>query len=268
MPIAEVNGIEIYYEIKGEGTPLALLCGFTLSSDTWEAELINQLADHHKLVLFDYRGTGRSAKPAEEYSIKTMADDLAGLLDTIKIRGTHVFGHSMGGIVAQEFALNHPDKVMKLILGCTYCGGKKNVSSRMVFDLFEDLSEGSFPEMPRDEFLDFFLGLAYSSNFLKENKENIIERLFENKYPSPPDTWIKHAKAVMNFDNFERLGEIKKPTLIIHGEEDDFVAPYNSKILHRKIPDSKLVTLKDAGHVFIVEAREKAVKLIIDYLSE
>jgi pimeloyl-ACP methyl ester carboxylesterase len=268
MPIAKVNGIEIYYEIKGEGSPLALLCGFTLSSDTWEAELIKQLAGRHKLVLFDNRGTGRSTKPVEEYSIKTMADDLAGLLDEINIPGTHVYGHSMGGLIAQEFALNHSDKVMKLVLGCTYCGGKKNVTSREVFDLFQNLSRGKFPEMPQEELIDYFLRLAYSPNYLRDNRENIIKRLIKNKYPSPPDTWVKHAMAVTSFDASERIGEIKKPTLILHGEEDDFIAPYNSKILNRNIPDSKLVTLKDAGHTFIVEAREKAVKLILGFLSE
>jgi pimeloyl-ACP methyl ester carboxylesterase len=268
MPIAEVNGIEIYYEIKGEGIPLALICGFTASSETWEKEFLEALSKHHELLLFDNRGTGRSTKPAEEYSIKTMADDLAGLMDEINLTKANVMGGSMGGTIAQEFALNYPDKVMKLILGCTTVGGRKFVASKEIFELLQNLSHGIFPDMSREQYVDYFMELIYSPKFLKKNKENILERLINNKHPSPAETWVKHAQAVVNFDTVDRVGEIRKPTLILHGDEDDFIAPYNSMILHRRIADSKLVTFSNAGHVFHVEAREQVVKIMLDYLSE
>jgi pimeloyl-ACP methyl ester carboxylesterase len=268
LPIAEVNDIEIYYEIIGEGVPLVLICGWTASSVSWETELVKELSRHYKLLLFDNRGTGRSSKPSEEYSTQNMADDIAGLLEALNIPETHVYGHSLGGAIAQEFAISHFDNVIKLILGCTFCGGRKTVASREVFDLLQNLSMGKMPDMSREELVDFTLSLAYSNNYLNKHKKNILERLINNKYPSPPETFFKHSQVVMNFDSFERINGIKQPTLILHGDEDNFIAPYNSKILHRNIPNSKLVTLKDAGHSFIVEAREKAVKLLLDFLSE
>jgi pimeloyl-ACP methyl ester carboxylesterase len=268
MPIAEVNGIEIYYEVHGKGSPLILICGFTNNSETWESELVDSLSKHHTLILFDNRDTGRSTKPSLEYSIKTMADDLEGLLKVINVQKAHIFGHSMGGMIAQEFALNFPEKVNRLVLGCTSCGGNKFVASKEVMDFMQNLSEGIFPKMSRDEYVEYLFRFAYSPTFLKKNKESLVKRLVKTKYPSTPNTFIRHTQAVLKFDTFNRLDGIKQPTLLLHGEEDDWVIPYNSKILHRRIPDSKLIMIKDAGHVFIVEARKQVVKIMLDFLSE
>jgi pimeloyl-ACP methyl ester carboxylesterase len=268
MPIAKVNGIEIFYDIHGEGVPLVLICGFTNSSETWESDLIYSLSKQFKLISFDNRDTGRSTRSSSDYTIKTMANDLASLLEKINVPRAHIFGHSMGGMIAQELVLNYPEKVNRLVIGCTWCGGNKFVASKEVMDFMQNLSDGIFPEMSRNEYVEYLLRFAYSPTFLKKNKESLVKRLINIKYPSTPDTFIKHAQAISKFDTFDKLNGIKQPTLILHGEEDDWVIPYNSKILHRNIPDSKLIMIKDAGHVFIVEAREQVVKVMLDFLSE
>ncbi len=126
MPTAKVGDINIYYESHGDGEALLLIMGYGQYSAHW-ATLIPPLSQEYRVISFDNRGTGRSDKPDIPYTMKMMADDAKGLLDAIGIDSAHVFGISMGGMIAQELALNYPDKVISLILGCTLCGGTKAI---------------------------------------------------------------------------------------------------------------------------------------------
>ncbi|MBM3120328.1 MAG: alpha/beta fold hydrolase, partial [Chloroflexi bacterium] len=126
MPTAKVGDINIYYESHGDGEPLLLIQGYGQYSGHW-APLIPSFSREYRVISFDNRGTGRSDKPDIPYTMKMMADDVKRLLDAIGIDSAHVFGVSMGGMIAQEFALNHPDKLISLILGCTQCGGTEAI---------------------------------------------------------------------------------------------------------------------------------------------
>jgi pimeloyl-ACP methyl ester carboxylesterase len=123
------NGINLYYEEHGSGEPLVLIMGFTVSSIGWHWN-IPSFAQHFRTIAFDNRGVGQSDKPDYPYSMAMFADDTAGILDHLKIEQAHVFGISMGGMIAQEFALRHPQRVKTLILGCTNCGGPTAVPSK------------------------------------------------------------------------------------------------------------------------------------------
>lgn len=122
MPTVRVIDINIYYEIHGQGEPLVMIAGYGDDSSIWFRQ-VPGLSKEYEVIIFDNRGTGRSSKPDALYTIRMMADDLAGLMDAIGIQVAHIYGHSTGGMIAQEFALCYPKKVKTLILACTVAPG-------------------------------------------------------------------------------------------------------------------------------------------------
>jgi 3-oxoadipate enol-lactonase len=129
MSTAKVGDINIYYEIHGKGEPLVLIYGYAADSGLWFRQ-IPILSKKYRIIAFDNRGVGRSDKPDIPYTMAMMAGDIAGLLDTIGIDTAHIFGISMGGMIAQHFALNYPQRVISLILGCTTCGGVHSIQPK------------------------------------------------------------------------------------------------------------------------------------------
>jgi pimeloyl-ACP methyl ester carboxylesterase len=127
MPKVKVNDVQIYYELHGDGFPLVMINGLGGHVYTWNPDHIRELLKRFKLVLFDNRGAGRTDLSDKEYSIKLFADDTAGLMNVLGIPRAHVFGISMGGMIAQELVINYPKKVEKLVLCSTSCGGAKAV---------------------------------------------------------------------------------------------------------------------------------------------
>jgi pimeloyl-ACP methyl ester carboxylesterase len=149
MPHLRANGINIYYEEYGTGEPLVLIMGFTVSSVGWHWNLAD-FAKHFRVIAFDNRGVGQSDKPNVPYSMATFADDTAGVLDGLGLNTAHVFGISMGGMIAQEFALRHPQRVKTLTLGCTNCGGTQAVLSKDpdVLNMLANIASVSVFPMP------------------------------------------------------------------------------------------------------------------------
>ena len=131
MPIVKVGDINMYYEVRGQGKPLVLIMGLGLSCASWYP-VIPGLSQKYQVVIFDNRGAGKSDKPDIPYTMEMMTDDLAGLLNEIGISASHIFGVSMGGMVAQHFFLKYPKRVTGLILGCTGCGGPHYVQADAV----------------------------------------------------------------------------------------------------------------------------------------
>src|SRR5262245_31254254 len=119
MSTAQINGIDVYYEEQGSGEPLLLIMGLAADSMAWMFQLPD-FAKQYRTIVFDNRGVGRTSKPAGPYSIPQMADDAKGVLDALDIRRAHVVGVSMGGMIAQELTLRHPERVRGLVLACTY----------------------------------------------------------------------------------------------------------------------------------------------------
>src|SRR5213080_5282891 len=122
MPDAIINGVRIHYNEAGEGEPLLLIMGYGMPGEAWLGSL--PFLGGFRAIYYDNRGTGLSDRPGGPYTIVQMADDAAGLLDRLGIDDAHVYGVSMGGMIAQELALRHPEKVRSLVLGCTMCGGE------------------------------------------------------------------------------------------------------------------------------------------------
>jgi pimeloyl-ACP methyl ester carboxylesterase len=263
MPTVKVGDINIYYEIHGDGEPLLMIQGYGQYSAHWTT-LIPPFSKEYRVIIFDNRGTGRSDKPETPYTMKMMAADARGLLDAIGVDRANIFGVSMGGMIAQEFALNYPDKVINLVLGCTQCGGKQSVLPSQ-----EALAVLFGPEMaklPVEKRARETATWLWTKEFIEKHPEAVdIYVAITAKYPTPPHGWASQARAIAGHDTYERLPQMKVPTLAIAGDADRIIPTGNSKILVSRILGAELVIVKNAGHGF-TEAPE-ATRAMLDFLK-
>jgi pimeloyl-ACP methyl ester carboxylesterase len=259
----------MYYEAHGEGYPLIMMQGYSGSSESWDILIprLGDLSKHHKTIVFDNRGTGRSSAPRGEYSVTTMADDAAGLLDALKIPRAHVLGESMGGMIAQELAINHPEKVKNLILVCTFPGGPTMdsiVGMRQALgklSWFTNTPLGMTPEAV----MDHVNKMCYYPRFFEENRAKITSSTL--RYPTPNSTLEKQYDAIMKFNAYPRLARISSKTLVIHGASDELIMPEGAKVLARMIPDSRLLMYEGASHCVLEEKWSEVKPVILDFLS-
>jgi len=265
MPKVKVNDIQIYYEVHGDGFPLLMITGLSANVDWWDPSLIQELSKNFKVVMFDNRGAGRTDVSDRKYTIKLFADDTAGLMDVLGISRAHVFGVSMGGMIAQELVLNYPEKVEKLVLCSTFCGGKKAVQpSRKVQELLSADRSAFSPE----EIIRMSIPILLTEDFIKKNPdfvEFIIQQFL--KAPISNEAFTQQAIAITEFDTYDRLSQIRAPTLILHGKKDILIPPENGSILAKAIPNAKLVYFKNSAHE-LIEEMEKMIPILLDFLAE
>jgi 3-oxoadipate enol-lactonase len=264
MPTAKVGDINIYYESHGKGEPILLIEGYGQYSGHW-ATMIPTLSQDYRVIVFDNRGTGRSDKPEIPYTIKMMADDARGVLYATGVGSAHVFGVSMGGMIAQEFAINYPDRLRSLILGCTFCGGAKAILPTPEALAF--LTNPEMAKLPVEEQARETVPWLWTKEFIDKNPEAVEVFVdITSKYPTPPHGFACQAQAIAFHDTYERLPQITAPTLVIVGDADKIIPAENSKILASRIPNAELVVLKNAGHGFFVEAEAESNRAILDFL--
>ncbi len=271
MPKVKVKDIELYYEELGKGSPLVMIMGYAASSAFWDPGLVEELSKHHRTIVFDNRGIGQSDRPDVEYTMKMIAEDTAGLMDALGIESAHILGQSMGGMIAQEFALNYPEKVKSLILCCTTCGGGKVPPIR--HELYMEVY--AIPGLSMEEFIRGTSRFLFSPEFIKDNPERVEEWVHMLVGQEPPGvswddelaTLGKQAAAIGMFDTFDRLPNIKVPTLVMAGEKDILIPPENSRILAERIPNSQLITFAGSGHDFLREVKDKVIPKLLEFLK-
>jgi len=265
MPKIQSNGIELYYEEHGQGTPMVLISGLGYPAWQWH-RMVPHLAGHFRVIAFDNRGCGQSASPPGPYTASMLAADTVGLMDALGIQQAVIIGHSMGGFVAQALALEYPDRVSKLILCSTNFGGPRHVPITM--EAMAVLSD-----MTSDPVTRFKNGLTVSTApGYAEREPEMIQKWLEWRLSTPIDPVGYQAQMAIGlalvpeqaaFEN--RLAELKVPTLIVFGEHDKVVPPTNAELLMSKISGSKAAILPDAGHFFPIEVPEAAAQLFIDF---
>ena len=265
MPTVKVGDINIYYETHGEGEAVVLIMGFAHPSGKWFRQ-IPVFSREYRVVAFDNRGTGRSDKPDIPYTMEMMTGDIAGLLEVIDINAAHIYGISMGGVIAQHFALHYPERVISLVLGCTGCGGTHGIAgdpevTARLFD-FERMKRLTLEEAVREG-----LPLMVSQEFI-DNNPDIIEQWIADsaEYVTPLHGMRRQGQAMAGHDTYDRLPEIEAPTLVIHGEADRLAPVENGRILASRIPNAELVILEKTGHLFILEAADESNRIIMDFL--
>lgn len=261
MPKVQVSGINLFYEVQGEGQPLLLIYGLAGRGNGWKFQT-ESLSPHFKTITFDNRGVGETDQPIEIYSLAQMSDDAAGLLDALGIESAYVFGISMGGMIAQEFALRHPQRVRKLALGCTHCGIKHcEPSPAWVTEIFKSL-----PGKPREQVVRECTPINYSPHTQQHRPE-----LIESMVPLFVDNrqrlhgYVNQINAVWAFDAFDRLPQISTPTLVMTGKDDVLVPPANSKTLAERIPNARLIEFPQAGHLFFIEKADEVNQVLLDF---
>jgi len=256
----------MYYEIHGEGEPFILIMGLGGDHFRW-FRILPLLSENFKIVTFDNRGVGKTDKPDIPYTMEIMSHDIAGLMDAVGIEKAHVFGISLGGMIAQNFALLHPHKIISLMLGCTFCGGKHTVSSGSngpgVLD--PSLIETMLPEERAVE----MLPALYSQDFI-DNNQDFVDIQIEYAKNNPPDPvgYRRQLGAAGTHDTYDRLPEIKLPTMVIAGSADVLIPVENSRIIASRIPDSELVILEGMGHGFYTEANEETARILTYFMKK
>ncbi|MFZ0679394.1 alpha/beta fold hydrolase [Candidatus Binatus sp.] len=261
------DGLKLRYEIRGQGEPVALIMGFSGSGRGWGEAFLKLMEARFKIFVIDNRGTGESDKPDTEFTLGDLAADIAAVLDHAKTPGAHIFGISMGGMIAQEFALAYPERTRGLVLGCTNCGASHSIAAdpAAIANLLP--APGIDPiEQARRAF-----SVACGKAFLNSEAGQAVltQAIAEmGNYPvTPMHTFMRQGQAIGGFDSFARLGQIKSPTLIIHGDDDSIVPYPNADVLQGAIAGSKKHALKAAGHMFFWEVPEETVRVAGDFLA-
>ena len=265
MPKVKVNDIQIYYEVHGEGFPLVMIMGWNGNIDWWDPRLIQELSKKYKLVMFDNRGAGRTDISDMKYTIKLFADDTVGLMDALGISRANILGLSMGGMIAQELVLNYPEKVEKLVLCSTYCGGAKAVPpSQEVLEMF--IADGS--AFSPEQIARMTIPLLFTEDFIKNNPD-LVEFSLQQilKAPISFKAMVGQFKAILKFDTYERLAQIKVPTIVLHGKQDILIPPENGSILAKAIPNAKLVYFENSAHG-LIEDTDKVISVLLDFLAK
>lgn len=259
MPFVNNQSAKIYWDEQGQGTPLLLIMGLGYSSTLWH-RMRPALAQHFRTIALDNRGVGLSDVPPGPYSTATMASDAVAVLDAAAVPHAHVFGVSMGGMIAQEFALHYPERMRALILGCTSPGGPSAVrAEKKVSDIL--FAPGMTLEQAREAMLPFI----YDASTPREKIEEDLS--LRRRWLPTQAGYLAQLQAILVWESYSRLGKIKAPTLVIHGKSDALVPPANGKLIAECIPGAKLVMLDHASHLFTTDQTAAAHQAILEFLS-
>ena len=260
MPFVENRGAKIYWDDQGQGTPVLLIMGFSYPSDMWYRTR-PELSTLYRTIAFDNRGVGRSDVPRGPYTIKLMASDAAAVLDAAGVENAHIFGISMGGMIAQEFALQYPARVRSLILACTSPGGlhAAQPKANVMWALLKRAS--MTPEEARKAFVPILYDVATPQELIEE------DMAVDRKWIPVPAAYSAQMQGIMMWSSYRRLPQITAPTLVIHGDSDRLVPPKNGEIIAARIPGAKRVVIPHAGHILGTDQPEAARQAVAGFLS-
>jgi pimeloyl-ACP methyl ester carboxylesterase len=275
MPTATVRDIELYYEEHGSGDPLLCIMGFATDSTGWLMQ-VPAFAEKHRTIVFDNRGVGRSAKPSGAYTIHEMADDAVGILDHLGIDRADVLGVSMGGMIAQELVLRHPDRVRALVLAATFPEPDAETEDQRKI-IFHQMG-GSITEAGemRIDFTAFnplmffqhLLPLVFNPGFIQTELPRLMQ-MFSGalQFGFSIEAIMGQMQAIMRHKATDRLADITAPTLVITGDADRLISPANSDVIARSIPGATLVKVPGGSHAFNIEMPELFNRTVLDFLG-
>lgn len=267
MSRIKAGDIQLDYEMRGSGPPLIMINGFRRSRVVWLEPFLKPMADRFQLILFDNRGTGHSDKPEDGYSMDVFADDCAALLEALGIERAHVFGTSMGGMIAQRLAVSHPGRVHGLAIGCSRCGSSEGVSpEKRIWELLRMMPDGETDARK----VAYLQEEAYVTDDFRAANRELLDQLFDivDKNPPPPHGVKGHLKAVEDWEGCADLSSITAPTLVITGAEDRLIPAENSRLMAKKIRGAKLELLPDAAHFFWIEKPEETAEALTKFFQE
>jgi 3-oxoadipate enol-lactonase len=262
MPTATVNGIQVNYELEGDGPEtIVLVNGLADPLETWVLQMDALLGAGYRVLRFDNRGVGASDKPPGPYTTALFAADTKALVDHLGLGDFHLVGVSMGGMIAQEYALAHPGDLRSLTLACTYAAPGP-FCSRM-FDLWADMAPVmGVPAVMRDVTL-----WAFTVPFFRDDNDMLAE--FEADMAAmdqPVEAYLAQLASIRSHDTVDRIGAVSVPTLVLAGEEDILIPVSLSRELHALIGGARWATTK-GGHACLWESPDEFNAAILDFVK-
>jgi len=259
-----VAGSELHVERRGDGEPLLLIQGLGGNSAHWGEPFLCELERDFELILYDHRGIGRSGPLHGDLTTASLAADALALLDALELPRTHVFGFSMGGMVAQELALSAPERVATLTLAGTSSGGTQSrpTSGEVVQALTAAVLSGDRARVLKTGF-----GLVVSDAFAA-NPQNYADFVTVAKlHPATIPVLMDQQAAVVGHDSYGRLRGLRVPTLVVHGTDDRMLAAVNGDLIASLVPGARLELLHGTGHVVYWEQPERTAALVREHTA-
>lgn len=264
MPFAPINGIDLYYEIQGQGEPVVFLSGFSTHHLSWQP-FIEPLQNTFQMILLDNRGAGQSTAPDTPYTIEMMADDTAALLDHLKIEKASIVGSSMGTSITQSFAHLHPDRIHKGVLIAPFARLPRA-------SLLKSVTTGKLLQagVAIDLVVETVIPWLFSRDFVA-NEEKVAakkEEMMQNPYPQTIEGFLGQIAALEAFDSTPFLKRLKCEFLLIAGEEDLSTPLHCAEHLHEHLTHSTLTSFPRIGHMVHAEKRTEVIELMRTFLCK
>jgi pimeloyl-ACP methyl ester carboxylesterase len=273
---ALVNGINICYEIHGDGEPVLLVHGFGSKKESWIAQT-QPLAEYFKVIRFDNRGAGKSDRPDGPYTMEIFADDINGLLDFLKIEKTHIIGWSLGGMIVQNYILKYPHRINKMVLINTNYGTPDESGA----EVYKNMRLQNLKLNKEDPVKTFWQSIRadYHIKFRKQMEADpskkwyglwSVDDLIQESLRDPPTekNIIVQAGAIATHHTFDSLHEIKNETLLITSTHDRVTPQSVMEEIHEQIPNSTLKVIDKAGHGSPRSRAPEINQMIIEFLKK
>jgi pimeloyl-ACP methyl ester carboxylesterase len=274
----QVGDIEIAYKMFGKGEPILLLPGGSADMNAWDPSFINDLSSNHTVIVVDNRGVGNTTIGSKPYTIEQLANDTAGLLDALEIQNANVLGYSLGSYIAQQVTITYPEKVNRLILVGSSCGGKESMPKPPEFlnlqnEVVNKISNNV--TISREENI-ALLNASVGAGWIRlhpETLENVTEGqgFFATISPEAQEGQanIGHSWEATNWNGVcDELAKTAKPTLVITGTDDNYYQPHqNSLVIAGKVPGAWLVQIENAGHAVMDQYPDEIGRILQTFLS-
>jgi 3-oxoadipate enol-lactonase len=263
MAIAEVNGQRLYHEVHGEGEPLLCVAGISADTMVWIPQ-VQAFAAAHRTVIFDNRDVGQSSMAGGDYEIADMARDALALADELELDSFHLLGVSMGGAIAQEIAIQAPQRVRTFTVAVSFASG--GAYARQLARVWGE----RVMQISREQHVDELMLLNHSEGFYDnpDMVEFIRTAMLNNPHPQPPEAFGRQLAACSRHDMRDRLGSLTMPTHVIGGEYDVLVPVWKSREIASLVPGSKLTILPSAAHGLSVERAEEFNAAVLEFIRQ
>ena len=265
MPFANRPGARIHYTVEGQGEPLLLISGLGAQAIEWPRAFVVALAQCFSVVRIENRGIGRSLCAVADWTLKDMADDVCGVMDSLGYTSAHILGISMGGMIAQRIALDYPERVRRLVLMATAFGGRETLppEPRGMAML------SGFPGVPVGEARRRSLTAITAEGFA-EGHPDVIDELARLREitPTPAQVFSTQFRAIVGDDRSSSVRDIARPTLVVHGQSDPLIPSQNGVMLAQRIAGAKLCLLEGCGHLPHIEKPRETTDVVLEFLAE
>jgi pimeloyl-ACP methyl ester carboxylesterase len=263
MAIAEANGQQLYYETHGEGEPLLCVHGLSCDTLTWIPQ-VQAFAAEHRTVIFDNRDVGQSSMAEAGYEIADMARDALALADHLELDSFHLLGVSMGGAIAQEIAIQAPERLRTLTLAVTFPAGSRYAQR------LSEVWGARVRQISQEQHIDELMLLNHSEEFYEnpEAVEWLRRMILQNPHPQPPEAFGRQLAACGRHDARDRLGGLEIPAHVIGSERDILVPVWKSQEIASMIPGAKLTVLPGAPHGVSLERAEEFNAAVLGFIRE